>query len=43
MGYNNSVGQISFEIEQFKVGWFKLTFEIFSFSLYFLDPKDLKS
>ena len=38
MRCNNSVGQNSFEIEQFKVGWLELTFEIFPFSLHFFIP-----
>ena len=38
MGSNDSVGQKSFEIEQFKVGWLEIIFEIFSFTLYFLIP-----
>ena len=38
MGSNKSVGQNSFEIEQFNVGWLELTFKIYSFTLYFLIP-----
>ena len=42
MGCNNSVGQNSFEIEPFKVGWLESNSEIFPFSLHFFIPSSFK-